>query len=51
VTAVRQGEVAARNILGGDEAYCRLPHLFTDQYNLGMELVGARCRPVLPARW
>jgi len=39
-TAIGQGEVAARNMLGGDEAYTRLPYFFTDQYDLGMEYVG-----------
>ena len=39
-TAIGQGEVAARNMLGGDEDYTRLPYFFTDQYDLGMEYVG-----------
>ena len=38
--AIEQGKVAARNLLGRDEAYTRLPYFFTDQYDLGMEYVG-----------
>ena len=38
--ALEQGRVAARNMLGGDEPYTRLPYFFTDQYDLGMEYVG-----------
>jgi hypothetical protein len=33
--------VAARNMLGQDEPYTRLPYFFTDQYDLGMEYVGS----------
>lgn len=40
-TAIHQGRTAARNMLGGDEAYTRLPYFFTDQYDLGMEYVGS----------
>jgi 3-phenylpropionate/trans-cinnamate dioxygenase ferredoxin reductase component len=39
--AIEQGRVAARNMLGGDEPYTRLPYFFTDQYDLGMEYVGS----------
>jgi NADPH-dependent 2,4-dienoyl-CoA reductase/sulfur reductase-like enzyme len=39
-TAIEQGKVAARNLVGGDEPYTRLPYFFTDQYDLGMEYVG-----------
>lgn len=39
-TAIEQAKVAARNILGQDEPYTRLPYFFTDQYDLGMEYVG-----------
>jgi 3-phenylpropionate/trans-cinnamate dioxygenase ferredoxin reductase subunit len=39
-TAIEQGKVVARNMLGHDEAYTRLPYFFTDQYDLGMEYVG-----------
>ena len=39
-TAIEQGAVAARNMLGQDVAYDRLPYFFTDQYDLGMEYVG-----------
>ena len=35
-----QGATAARNMLGAEEAYDRLPYFFTDQYDLGMEYVG-----------
>lgn len=38
--AIEQGRVAARNMLGTEEAYVRLPYFFTDQYDLGMEYVG-----------
>jgi 3-phenylpropionate/trans-cinnamate dioxygenase ferredoxin reductase component len=38
--ALAQGATAARNMLGADEAYDRLPYFFTDQYDLGMEYVG-----------
>ena len=40
-TAIEQGGVAARNMLGQDVAYDRLPYFFTDQYDLGMEYVGS----------
>ncbi len=40
-TAKEQGKVAARNLLGGGEAYERMPYFFTDQYDLGMEYVGS----------
>ncbi|TDQ50276.1 NAD(P)/FAD-dependent oxidoreductase [Actinorugispora endophytica] len=38
--AIEQGRVAARNMLGGELGYDRLPYFFTDQYDLGMEYVG-----------
>ncbi|MCU1431216.1 MAG: FAD-dependent pyridine nucleotide-disulfide oxidoreductase [Actinotalea sp.] len=38
--AGRQGEVAARTILGVDAVDERLPYFYTDQYDLGMEYVG-----------
>jgi 3-phenylpropionate/trans-cinnamate dioxygenase ferredoxin reductase subunit len=38
--AIQQGRLAARNMLGGEEAYEQLPYFFTDQYDLGMEYVG-----------
>jgi 3-phenylpropionate/trans-cinnamate dioxygenase ferredoxin reductase component len=38
--ARRQGRTAARNLLGRGEVYDRLPSFFSDQYELGMELVG-----------
>ncbi len=40
-TAIHQGQVAARNLLGEDAPYDRLPYFFTDQYDLGMEYVGS----------
>ncbi|MDQ6642061.1 MAG: NAD(P)/FAD-dependent oxidoreductase, partial [Actinomycetota bacterium] len=39
--AIGQGQCAARNILGEDVPYDRLPYFFTDQYDLGMEYVGS----------
>jgi 3-phenylpropionate/trans-cinnamate dioxygenase ferredoxin reductase subunit len=38
--AIHQGLTAARNMLGAEEAYDRLPYFYTDQYDLGMEYVG-----------
>jgi len=38
--AIAQGRAAARTLLGGEDAYDRLPYFFTDQYDLGMEYVG-----------
>jgi NADPH-dependent 2,4-dienoyl-CoA reductase/sulfur reductase-like enzyme len=38
--AIGQAKTAARNLLGGNEAYDRQPYFFTDQYDLGMEYVG-----------
>ncbi len=38
--ARRQGATAARNLLGGSEAYDRLPYFYSDQYDLSMEYVG-----------
>jgi 3-phenylpropionate/trans-cinnamate dioxygenase ferredoxin reductase subunit len=38
--AIHQGRAAARVMLGGDEAYDRMPYFFTDQYDVGMEYVG-----------
>jgi 3-phenylpropionate/trans-cinnamate dioxygenase ferredoxin reductase component len=38
--AKEQGATAARNLLGAEAAYDRLPYFFTDQYDLGMEYVG-----------
>ena len=42
--AIHQGRAAARVMLGGDDAYDRLPYFFTDQYDLGMEYVGSVSR-------
>jgi 3-phenylpropionate/trans-cinnamate dioxygenase ferredoxin reductase component len=38
--ALNQGPCAARNILGRNEPYDRLPYFFSDQYDLGMEYSG-----------
>ncbi|MBO0982038.1 NAD(P)/FAD-dependent oxidoreductase [Microbacterium sp. SD291] len=40
-TAIEQGKVVARNLLGAEEPYTRQPYFFTDQYDLGMEYVGS----------
>jgi len=38
--ALNQGPCAARNMLGREEPYERLPYFFSDQYDLGMEYSG-----------
>jgi 3-phenylpropionate/trans-cinnamate dioxygenase ferredoxin reductase component len=38
--ALNQGPVAARNMLGREEPYDRLPYFFSDQYDVGMEYSG-----------
>ncbi|MEP6761526.1 MAG: FAD-dependent oxidoreductase [Sporichthyaceae bacterium] len=38
--ALNQPDVAARNMLGQDASYDRMPYFFTDQYDLGMEYFG-----------
>ncbi|MGH9281708.1 MAG: NAD(P)/FAD-dependent oxidoreductase [Acidimicrobiales bacterium] len=38
--ALNQGPAAARNMLGLDTPYERLPYFFSDQYDLGMEYTG-----------
>jgi 3-phenylpropionate/trans-cinnamate dioxygenase ferredoxin reductase subunit len=38
--ALNQGPAAARNMLGQDTAYERLPYFFSDQYDVGMEYSG-----------
>jgi 3-phenylpropionate/trans-cinnamate dioxygenase ferredoxin reductase subunit len=38
--ALDQGPAAARNMLGRDEPYDRLPYFFSDQYDVGMEYSG-----------
>jgi 3-phenylpropionate/trans-cinnamate dioxygenase ferredoxin reductase component len=38
--ALRQGPVAARNMLGAQEPYDGLPYFFSDQYDIGMEYSG-----------
>ncbi|MGH3368315.1 MAG: NAD(P)/FAD-dependent oxidoreductase [Nocardioidaceae bacterium] len=39
--AIEQGLTAARNMLGAEQPYARLPYFFTDQYDLGSEYVGS----------
>jgi 3-phenylpropionate/trans-cinnamate dioxygenase ferredoxin reductase component len=38
--ALEQGPAAARNMLGRDVAYDRVPYFFSDQYDVGMEYAG-----------
>jgi 3-phenylpropionate/trans-cinnamate dioxygenase ferredoxin reductase component len=38
--ALHQGPAAARNMLGRDQPYERLPYFFSDQYEVGMEYTG-----------
>jgi 3-phenylpropionate/trans-cinnamate dioxygenase ferredoxin reductase subunit len=38
--ALRQGPLAARNMLGAGQAYDSLPYFFSDQYDVGMEYSG-----------
>src|SRR4051794_26236439 len=38
--ALEQGPAAARNMLGRNEPYERLPYFFSDQYDVGMEYAG-----------
>jgi 3-phenylpropionate/trans-cinnamate dioxygenase ferredoxin reductase subunit len=38
--ALEQGPVAARNMLGRELGYERLPYFFSDQYDVGMEYTG-----------
>jgi 3-phenylpropionate/trans-cinnamate dioxygenase ferredoxin reductase component len=38
--ALNQGPAAARNMLGAEEAFERLPYFFSDQYDIGMEYSG-----------
>jgi 3-phenylpropionate/trans-cinnamate dioxygenase ferredoxin reductase subunit len=39
-SALHQGPVAARNMLGRAKAYDRIPYFFSDQYETGMEYSG-----------
>jgi 3-phenylpropionate/trans-cinnamate dioxygenase ferredoxin reductase component len=39
-SALNQGPVAARNILGRSIPYDKLPYFFSDQYDVGMEYTG-----------
>ena len=38
--ALNHGQTAARNMLGQDTAYTKLPYFYSDQYDLGMEYNG-----------
>jgi 3-phenylpropionate/trans-cinnamate dioxygenase ferredoxin reductase component len=38
--ALEQGPAAARNMLGKNEPYDRIPYFFSDQYEVGMEYAG-----------
>ena len=38
--ALNQGSAAARNMLGAQVAYDRIPYCFSDQYDVGMEYSG-----------
>jgi 3-phenylpropionate/trans-cinnamate dioxygenase ferredoxin reductase subunit len=38
--ALNQGPAAARSMLGGSDAYERLPYFFSDQHEVGMEYTG-----------
>jgi 3-phenylpropionate/trans-cinnamate dioxygenase ferredoxin reductase component len=38
--ALNQGPAAARNMLGREESYERIPYFFSDQYDVGMEYSG-----------
>ncbi len=38
--ALNQGPVAAKNMLGQDISYVKIPYFFSDQYDLGMEYNG-----------
>ncbi|MGH2943034.1 MAG: NAD(P)/FAD-dependent oxidoreductase [Solirubrobacteraceae bacterium] len=38
--ALNQGPAAARNMLGAEAAYDRIPYFFSDQYDVGMEYSG-----------
>lgn len=39
-TALRQGRLAAANILGAGRAYDRVPYFYSDQFDVGMEYRG-----------
>lgn len=39
--AIAQGQVAGRNLAGESAVHDKMPYFFTDQYDLGMEYVGA----------
>ena len=38
--ALNQGQTAARNMLGQNTAYTKIPYFYSDQYDLGMEYNG-----------
>ena len=35
-----QGEAAARNMAGADDAFARVPWFWSDQYDLGLQITG-----------
>jgi 3-phenylpropionate/trans-cinnamate dioxygenase ferredoxin reductase subunit len=39
-SALNQGPVAAKNMLGQDVSYTKIPYFYSDQYDLGMEYSG-----------
>jgi 3-phenylpropionate/trans-cinnamate dioxygenase ferredoxin reductase subunit len=39
-SALNQGPTAARNMLGIDDPYTKVPYFFSDQYDVGMEYAG-----------
>lgn len=43
--ALNQGPAAARNMLGHDEPYDRLPHFFCDQYDVAWSTRASRAAP------
>jgi len=45
--AEEQGEIAARNMLGADVEYCAVPWLWSDQYELSVQVAGLP----MPAGW
>jgi len=45
--ALNLGTTTGRNAASGREVYERLPHFFSDQYDLGLEYVGAAGRTTL----
>lgn len=44
-SALHQGPVAARNMIGLETPYARIPYFFSDQYDIGMEYTGLAVEP------